>query len=291
MALPFLFASARSQLIARSGRGAFFFDGGADEIAPFGPRTIVVLHVVITQQILEHEPGVGTAFADAAVGDDGVLAIDSLAIVERFEGVRGFEGAIFVGRLGPGDAGGAGNVAAALGGFAHARRRNDFSGEFVGRTDVHKLSGFLFFDECEYFIFSGAQRFVGGAGVIGGGSNLGGIGGQRTLFFHPLLATAIDEPGILVAVIFQLPQSVGGEPVVIVTVKKNCGVVGNAGLAQQLFEGGLVNQVAPHVILKLRLPVPADGAGNVALFVGGGVYVYFDEPNFGVVQMSRGPFG
>src|ERR1700734_358237 len=40
------------------GGGDFLFDGGADQIAPLGPGTVVILHVAETQQILQHEPGV-----------------------------------------------------------------------------------------------------------------------------------------------------------------------------------------------------------------------------------------
>jgi len=39
------------------------------------------------------------------------------------------------------------------------------------------------------------------------------------------------------------------------------------------------------------LPVPAYGAGNVALVVGGGVHVDFDEAEIGGVEILRGPIG
>ena len=47
-------------------------DGGADEIAPFGPGTVVVADLVEAEEILQNEPGVGAALADAAVGDNFV---------------------------------------------------------------------------------------------------------------------------------------------------------------------------------------------------------------------------
>src|SRR5687768_3297374 len=45
-------------------------DRRADQVAPLRPRAVVVLHVLEAQQILEHEPGMARALADAAVGDD-----------------------------------------------------------------------------------------------------------------------------------------------------------------------------------------------------------------------------
>ena len=52
------------------------------------------------------------AFADAAIGDDGIFPVDPFSVVERLERVRRFERAIFIGGLRPGNARGAGNVAA-----------------------------------------------------------------------------------------------------------------------------------------------------------------------------------
>src|SRR5271156_3017803 len=63
------------------GDGDFFLDRGADEIAPLGPGTVVILHVAEAQQILQHEPGVRAAFADAAVGDHFFRAVNSLLAV------------------------------------------------------------------------------------------------------------------------------------------------------------------------------------------------------------------
>jgi len=104
------------------GGAGFVDDGGADQVAPFGPRAVVIADLVEAQQILEDEPGVGAALADAAVGDDFVFAGDALGLVEFFEVVVRLEGAIFVGGLRPRDVCGLGNVASALGGFGHAWR-------------------------------------------------------------------------------------------------------------------------------------------------------------------------
>ena len=47
-------------------------DRHVHHVAPLGPRAVVVLHVVVAEQLVQHEPGVGRALADAAVGDDRV---------------------------------------------------------------------------------------------------------------------------------------------------------------------------------------------------------------------------
>jgi hypothetical protein len=44
-------------------------DGGADEVAPFCPGTVIVADVRIPQQIAQNKPGMGAALANAAVGD------------------------------------------------------------------------------------------------------------------------------------------------------------------------------------------------------------------------------
>ncbi len=127
--------------------------------------------------------------------------------------------------------------------------------------------------------------------MIGRRRDVCGILGDRALFFEPFLAAAVDEADVLVAVELQLPQCVGGEPVVVVTVEEDGGLVGNAGGAEKFFEGGFVDEVAADAVLELGLPVPAYGAGNVALVVGGGVHVDFDEAEIGGIEILRGPIG
>ena len=127
--------------------------------------------------------------------------------------------------------------------------------------------------------------------MIGRRRDVCGILGDRALFFEPFLAAAVDEADVLVAVQLQLPKGVGGEPIVVVAIEKNRCVIGNAGGAEKLFEGGLVDQVAADVVLELGLPVPADGAGDVSLVVGGSVHVDFDEAEIGGIEILRGPIG
>src|SRR5215203_2976761 len=46
---------------------------GAHQVAPLGPRTVVVTHVVVAEQVGKHEPGVGGPLAYSAVGYDIVF--------------------------------------------------------------------------------------------------------------------------------------------------------------------------------------------------------------------------
>src|SRR5271169_3937283 len=174
------------------GDGDFLLDRGADQIAPLGPGTVVILHVAEAQQIFQHEPGVRAAFADAAVSDHFFRAVNSLLAVELLQSVRGFEGAVFVGGLRPGNIGCARNVSGALRGFGKTRRRQNLSGEFVHGTNVHQLRGLLFIEEGVDVFLAGADGFVRAGGAVGGGRNFWRVGSQRALFFHPLFASAVD---------------------------------------------------------------------------------------------------
>ena len=53
------------------------FDGNADEVSVFCPTSVIVFDVFDAQQVLEHEPGVAGAFADAAIGDGGLGGRDT----------------------------------------------------------------------------------------------------------------------------------------------------------------------------------------------------------------------
>src|SRR5712664_4289607 len=266
-------------------------DGRADKVAPFGPGAVVVADLAEAEQILEDEPGVRAALADAAVGDDFVFSGNALGLVEFFQVVEGFESAVFIGSLRPRDIRGLGNVAGALRGFGHARRSDDLAGELIDGANVNELAGLASLENGEDFFFVSAQGFVGAGDVIGGRSDLCRFGCKLALFFKPLFAAAVDEADVLVAVVFQLPEGVSGEPVVVITIQKNGCVIGNARGAEKFFESGLVDQIAADVVLELGLPVPSDGAGDVTLVVAGGVHVDFDKAEIGGIEIMSGPIG
>ncbi len=61
---------------------ALFLNWCADQAAPFGPGAIVVAHIGVAQQVVQGEPGVAAALADAAVGDDLFIGGHALALVD-----------------------------------------------------------------------------------------------------------------------------------------------------------------------------------------------------------------
>src|SRR3954452_11708060 len=77
-------------------------DRDVDEVAPLRPRTVVVAHVALAEQLVEHEPGVRRALADAAVGDDPLAAEDALTAVELAQLVGGLERPVLLDGLRPG---------------------------------------------------------------------------------------------------------------------------------------------------------------------------------------------
>src|SRR4029453_17588544 len=75
-------------------------DRHVDHVAPLGPRTVVVAHVLEPQEVLQREPAVAAALADAAIGDRRLrwrqlffVAIDLLELGSGLEGpVLGIDG-------------------------------------------------------------------------------------------------------------------------------------------------------------------------------------------------------
>src|SRR5437660_5149375 len=109
--------------------GSPFLNRRGDDIAVFGPTSVVILHVVEAEQIFQHEPGMTRSLADATIGNGRFLGINTLLLeVNGLELVCRLEGAILLHGGAPWNALGAWNVAAALRGFGHAGRRNDLAG-------------------------------------------------------------------------------------------------------------------------------------------------------------------
>ena len=92
----------RDDWIAVIGQGSAF-DRDVDEVAPLGPRAVVVLDVGVAEQLAEDEPGVRAALADAAVGEHLLLGRDALRAVELAQLVGRLERAVVADRLRPRD--------------------------------------------------------------------------------------------------------------------------------------------------------------------------------------------
>src|SRR5919197_1008642 len=86
-----------------SGLSGFVAEGNgyADQRTPLGPGTVVVLHVRLAEDLVQHEPGVRRPLADAAVGDGVLAEVDAGVGVQLPQLVVGTEGAVVVGRLAP----------------------------------------------------------------------------------------------------------------------------------------------------------------------------------------------
>jgi hypothetical protein len=80
-------------------------------------------------------------------------------------------------------------------------------------------------EENKDFIAKSADRVVRFLGLVDGGRDLGLVGGERPLLFDLLLAPAVHQLYVLVAVVFELPESLGGESVVVVAVEHHLRVV------------------------------------------------------------------
>ena len=118
------------------------------------------------------------------------------------------------------------------------------------------------------------------------------VGGELLVrFVQPFRAAAVHEANVVMAVNFEEPKTVGGEPVIVVAVN-NHGVVGrDAGAADQFFECFAADDVAANLVLELRLPVEADRAGDMAGVVGLGIDVNLDEFDVWFAEVFFDPIG
>ena len=107
----------------------------------------------------------------------------------------------------------------------------------------------------------------------------------------PLLAAAVEQPDVVVAVELEVPVGVGREPVVVAAVQHDRVVVADALRGQQRLELLLAHEVAADRVLQVLLPVQADRAPDVVLVVGGGVLVDLDEHHLRVVEVGLDPVG
>src|SRR4051812_30529540 len=264
-------------------------DRDADERAVLGPGAVVVLDVLLPEQLAEHEPGVAGALADPAVGDGVLAGVQAGVGVEGAELLVALERAVLVGRLAPGHVDRARDVPGALGALLRQVRGGDeLAGELVGRADVDQV---LLADRVHDLV---AERADGGvllAGLVLAGRPGDGVGGQRAAVELPLLAAAVDELDVGVAVQLEVPVGVGGEPVVVAAVEDHGVVVADAALGQQLLELLAADEVAARRVLQVLLPVQLDRALDVALVVGAGVLVDLDEDDAGLAEMLLGPVG
>ena len=162
------------------------------------------------------------------------------------------------------------------------------TGVLVGAAHVDEV---LRADRGDGLVAEGADRGV----LLGRGVRRRGAGRQRVGQLAgvelPLLAAAVEQLDVLVAVELEVPVGVGGEPVVVAAVEHDGVVVGDAALGEQRLELLLVDEVAADLVLEVGRPVELDGALDVALVVGGGVLVDLDEDDAVGVEVVLDPLG
>ena len=140
-------------------------------------------------------------------------------------------------------------------------------------------------------VAEGAQREVGLGQVVAGLVVGRHVGRQRQVVVEPELAAAVEEAQVGVPVEQQLPVGPGGEPVVVVAVEHDRRVGSDAALREQRAEVLAAGDVAADAVGQLAGPVPAHGARDVALLVGGGVDVDLDEADGRIVEVGFRPVG
>jgi hypothetical protein len=99
----------------------------------------------------------------------------------------------------------------------------------------------------------------------------------------------VHDPHVLVAVDLQLPERPCREPVVVVAVEDDRGLVVDTGLAEQLFQLPGRHDVADERVAELGRPVPAGGPGNMTLIVCSRIDVDFDDADARVGGVLRHP--
>src|SRR5690349_6914601 len=143
-------------------------DRGTHQGAVFRPTAVVVLDVLVSQQFLQHEPGVRRALTDTAVGDGFLLAVEARLGVQLGQILVRLEGAVLVGRLAPRNVDRAGDMPWPLALLLRqVRGSEDLPGELVGGAHVDQV---LLADRGDDLVAERADRVVGLLGGVAGRS-------------------------------------------------------------------------------------------------------------------------
>src|SRR5581483_6863457 len=108
----------------------------SNQVAPFGPGAIIVGDVFEAEQILQNEPCVAGAFANPAIRDNRLGAINAFRAINLLEFFPRFERAVLVACLAPRNTAGARDMTAPLARFRKTWRRENFAGELLRATNV-----------------------------------------------------------------------------------------------------------------------------------------------------------
>src|SRR5690606_24332286 len=164
----------------------------AHGVAVFGPGTVIVAHL-IAEDLLQREPGVAGALADAAVGDDRLAAVDAYRRVDLLQLLGRFEGAVGRHRLAPGHVHRAGYVAGAHSQLLHALRGEHLAAVLVRRTDIHQLHIAALLGGRQHVRQVGAQVLVRRLDRDLAGRRGAGAIAQAAALGFPLGAAAVEQ--------------------------------------------------------------------------------------------------
>jgi hypothetical protein len=115
---------------------------------------------------------------------------------------------------------------------------------------------------------------------------------HRPAFGLPLNASAVHHLDVVVAEEPEDPEGVGGPPVVLVPVKDNRRIWGDALLLHELGKMLRVEIVAVDRIVQILDPVDLDSVGDVPYIVQKNVLVALDDAVvLGIVQVLCDPVG
>src|SRR5207248_900221 len=194
------------------------FDRCGDQAPPLGPGAVVVADVGVAEQVIQDEPGVRGALPISAIGDDGLVRCHALRRVQFLQFGGRLEGPVLTHRLRPGDVGRAGDVPTALGALLREVLRGEqLAAEFLGGTDVDQDHARLP-KIPQHLIPQGPDRLVRLARRVAGRLDGRRIRDELAALVLPFLPTAVHQPGVLVAVVLEIPDEPGGKPVVVVAV-------------------------------------------------------------------------
>src|SRR5918997_3040959 len=267
--------------------------GGAYQVTPLGPRTVVVAHLVVAEQVGEHEPGVRRALPDPAVGYHVLsFAEAGLALVDPAQLIGALEGTVLPDGPRPRYVGGPGNVPAPEGALlrvvGHVQK---LALVLAGAPHVHDRSAGI--QVLLHVLLEGPDLRV-----VPGRHRVLGPGERRHVLGHlpnlglPLDPSAVHDPDVVVAEETEDPEGVGGPPVVPVPVEDDRGVGGDALLGHQVGEVVGVEVVAHQGVVEVLDPVYLHGVGNVAYVVEEHVLVRLHKAKvLGIVKVVRHPLG
>ncbi len=240
-------------------------DRHAHQVAPLRPTAVVVPHVRVAQQILEHEPGVARPLADAAIGDDAGAGIEALLLlVELTQLLGGLERAVLrIGRLRPGDTHGALDVAGAQRAFLRvAIHVEELPTVFAGAADVDQRQAGL--RVLQHIVAVGTDLVIRPIRrMVGGDGDARHIFGQRPAFLFPFQPAAVHDCRFRMAEQLEDPERVAGPPVALVAVEDDQRVVTDTVARHQAPELLAIQVVARDRIVQVGDPVDLHRAGDV----------------------------